>query len=70
MGSNSCGQLGVGEAASASNNKYSPILVESFMNIDPYMVKCGFNHSMLQTRDGAVFAWGDNKHGQCGVGIN
>lgn len=36
MGSNSCGQLGIGEVPSASANKYSPILLESLLEIDPY----------------------------------
>lgn len=70
MGSNSCGQLGIGDAPSASAHKYSPILLESLIEIEPYQIECGFNHCLLLSRDGMVYAWGDNRHGQCGVGVD
>jgi alpha-tubulin suppressor-like RCC1 family protein len=70
MGSNSHGQLGIGEQPTPSGNKFSPILIESLMDVDPYQIECGFNHCLLLSRDGVVFAWGDNKHGQCGIGMD
>lgn len=37
------------------------------MDQDPYDVECGSNHTLVLTRYGTVFAWGNNHHGQCGV---
>jgi alpha-tubulin suppressor-like RCC1 family protein len=68
MGANSFGQLGVGEPPSNSGNKYSPILVESLLQVEPYQLECGSNHCLLLARQGLVYAWGDNRHGQCGQG--
>ena len=67
MGSNSHGQLGIDEMPSSTGNKYSPILIEDLLDVDPYDVQCGSNHSLLLSRQGNVFSWGSNKHGQCGV---
>jgi len=68
MGSNSCGQLGVGEQPSTTGNKFSPILVEGLLEVDPYQVECGNSHTLLLSRLGNVYSWGSNKHGQCGQG--
>lgn len=32
----------------------------------PYDLSCGDNYSLVLTRDGRVYAWGDNTFGQCG----
>ena len=37
------------------------------MDKDPYDVECGANHTLVLTRYGTVFSWGNNNHGQCGV---
>ena len=70
MGSNSLGQLGISEAPSTSGNKYSPILIEALLDVDPYSIECGNNHTLLLAREGIVYSWGSNKQGQCGVGTN
>jgi len=31
-------------------------------------VRAGWGHMLALTRDGHVYSWGSNKHGQCGVG--
>ena len=66
MGSNAHGQLGIDEAPTSTGNKYSPILIEDLLEVDPFQVECGSNHVLLLTRQGIVFSWGSNKHGQCG----
>lgn len=68
MGSNSYGQLGIGEVPSNSGNKYSPILIEDLMEVNPMQVECGNLHTLMLTREGNVFSWGCNKVGQCGLG--
>jgi alpha-tubulin suppressor-like RCC1 family protein len=30
-------------------------------------VSCGGGHTLVQTRTGDVYAWGNNEFGQCGV---
>lgn len=30
-------------------------------------VSCGARHTLAVTSDGQLFAWGDNRHGQCGL---
>ena len=37
------------------------------MDKDPYDVECGANHTLVLTRYGTIFAWGNNNRGQCGV---
>ena len=66
MGSNRYGQLGDGDSNTLV--KYSPILIESLMDQDASEVQCGNYHTLLQTRYGKVFAWGNNDYGQCGAG--
>lgn len=60
------GQLGVGSQTNASVPKklhpshFQPMQVES--------VFCGANHSAAVAKGGfALWLWGDNRHGQCGV---
>jgi len=50
MGSNSHGQLGIGETPSSTANKYSPILIEDLLEVDPFQVDSGSNHVLLLTR--------------------
>lgn len=38
------------------------------MDIKPYEIKCGSNHTLLLARSGWVYTWGSNHHGQCGIG--
>lgn len=64
MGSNNKGQLGLGDPSIVE--KHAPILIETMIEKAPLDLACGDNHSLVLTRDGRVFAWGDNEFGQCG----
>jgi alpha-tubulin suppressor-like RCC1 family protein len=70
IGSNLCGQLGVGDAKLKIKN--SPILVEHFVNnqelIGVMSVSCGDNHTIISTLSGHVFSWGQAKYGALGIG--
>ena len=68
MGSNSCGQLGINDPY--SQQKYSPVLIESMLDKNPFQVKCGDFHSLVVCDNGETYAWGSNKYGQCGSGNN
>ena len=73
MGSNSHGQLGVGELHTAL--KRSPTLIEALLSQSERLtfldVKCGSHHTMLLGEVGTqrrAYSWGNNEYGQCGVG--
>lgn len=34
------------------------------------MVACGYNHTLAVTPNGVLFAWGQNFHGELGIGSN
>ncbi|XP_022074626.2 probable E3 ubiquitin-protein ligase HERC4 [Acanthochromis polyacanthus] len=42
--------------------------LEAFSNIQVSQVSCGIKHSVVLTRDGRVFTWGQNSRGQLGLG--
>ncbi|XP_023155082.1 probable E3 ubiquitin-protein ligase HERC4 [Amphiprion ocellaris] len=42
--------------------------LEAFSNIQVSQVSCGTKHSVVLTRDGWVFTWGQNSRGQLGLG--
>lgn len=50
MGSNSCGQLGINDPY--SQQKYSPVLIESLLDKNPFQVKCGDFHSLVVCDNG------------------
>lgn len=73
MGCNSHGQLGVGELHTTL--KRSPTLIESLLSQSERLsfadVKCGAQHTLLLGEVGGqrrLYSWGNNEHGQCGVG--
>ena len=45
-----------------------PRLIRSVVQQHFVSVACGGAHAMALTRDGRLFGWGWNAHGQCGVG--
>ncbi|XP_078267557.1 putative E3 ubiquitin-protein ligase HERC4 [Rhinoraja longicauda] len=45
-----------------------PKLLSSFAGRYVIQVACGSNHSLALCKDGQVFVWGKNAHGQLGVG--
>jgi alpha-tubulin suppressor-like RCC1 family protein len=61
-GSNSTGQLGLGNNTDQSR----PVHVSSLSNVSG--ITAGGNHSFALTNDGKVYAWGDNGGGQLGLG--
>ncbi|MFC1482615.1 RCC1 domain-containing protein [Myxococcota bacterium] len=56
------GQLGNGSFSGSSTPQ--PII----NLVDVVVIKGGFNHSCAITSDGSVWCWGDNSHGELGVG--
>jgi len=64
FGRNQCGQLGIDNTNTA--DKPTPVVGLEEYNI--ISAACGRNHTLFLTDCGVVFACGDNKSGQCGVG--
>ncbi|XP_071806034.1 protein RCC2 homolog [Asterias amurensis] len=58
------GQLGHGEAVRCE----APKIIEALKDFNIVNAACGRSHSMCLTDEGAVYAFGDNKLGQLGVG--
>lgn len=67
MGSNTYGQLGVGDKK--LELKSTPILVERIVNKKIQAVSCGQFHTIILTVEGEAYAWGSNKFGQCGINL-
>lgn len=63
-GRNERGQLGTGNL----NNVYKPIKIELASGGGVVDAAVGKSHTLLVTADGGLWAAGDNKFGQCGVG--
>ena len=61
MGCNMFGQLGINEPF--LDNKFSPVLVDQLLNMNPLTVSCGALHTVVMTAKGDVFAWGSNEFG-------
>ncbi|XP_029155280.1 protein RCC2 homolog [Nylanderia fulva] len=66
FGRNDKGQLGVGD----TKRRDEPTEVEALKGHTVIGASCGRNHTLFLTSRGIVFAAGDNKLGQCGVGKN
>lgn len=64
LGRNEKGQLGTGDL----ETRTQPYLLESLKEINIVNASCGRNHTLLLSDRGIVYAMGDNKMGQCGVG--
>ncbi len=69
IGSNDCGQLGVGES-SYQKVSDTPLLIHSlfFKGLIVNNVACGFSHTIASTKNGKVFSWGYGKFGALGLG--
>ncbi|MDR1294600.1 MAG: hypothetical protein LBK59_06535, partial [Bifidobacteriaceae bacterium] len=63
-GDNSQGQLGDGTAVSSD----SPVQVAALNDVDVRTVDAGDTHMLALTASGNVYAWGDNRRGQLGLG--
>nr|XP_034839609.1 protein RCC2 [Maniola hyperantus] len=64
FGRNSCGQLGLGD----TTTRNVPELVPTLQGLNIIHAAVGRHHSLFVTDTGTVFACGDNKSGQCGLG--
>jgi alpha-tubulin suppressor-like RCC1 family protein len=64
MGSDNCGQLGLG----SGSNTNAPTLVPALCNLPVASMICGAYFSMVRTTDGQVYAFGQNSHGELGLG--
>eukprot|EP00752_Nemacystus_decipiens_P014841 g13213.t1 len=45
----------------------APARVEALARENVVQVSCGAKHTLVVTADGRLFAWGDNRYGQCGL---
>ncbi|XP_009328099.1 PREDICTED: probable E3 ubiquitin-protein ligase HERC4 [Pygoscelis adeliae] len=54
--------------ATASADCSKPRLVKELGNQDIVQIACGDQHTMALSRGGELFSWGQNAHGQLGVG--
>ncbi|XP_018574597.1 protein RCC2 homolog [Anoplophora glabripennis] len=64
FGRNPFGQLGLDNTVT----KNSPELVPALENMNIIGAACGRHHTLFLTDTGTVYACGDNRSGQCGVG--
>lgn len=64
FGRNHHGQLGQSQLKTFE----SPVPVNGLGDLNVIQVACGRNHSLFLTEAGIVYACGDNRHGQCGIG--
>lgn len=64
FGRNTFGQLGTEDTVT----KNVPTLVPALENMNVIGAACGRNHTLFLTDTGTVYACGDNRSGQCGVG--
>lgn len=60
-GRNSYGQLGV-----QRSNTYRPEKLNALKDIK--QLSLGSEHNLAVTKEGKLFSWGWNEHGNCGVG--
>lgn len=63
-GRNQFGQLGIDNTVTQDK----PMLVSSMQDMNIISAACGRNHTLFLTDTGTVYACGDNRSGQCGVG--
>ncbi|XP_066137078.1 probable E3 ubiquitin-protein ligase HERC6 isoform X2 [Saccopteryx bilineata] len=64
-GAGSDGQLGIGEFKEIV---FTPKKIKALTGIKIIQVSCGHYHSLALSKDGQVFSWGKNSHGQLGLG--
>ncbi|MFC4306730.1 stalk domain-containing protein [Cohnella boryungensis] len=64
VGGNEHGQLGIGKKSDSEELFTEPVQVLGLTDI--LQVAAGDNHSLAVKRDGTVWAWGGNEHGQLG----
>ncbi|KAJ3590152.1 hypothetical protein NHX12_008106 [Muraenolepis orangiensis] len=65
-GANKAGQLGLNRVD--EKGRFNLIAVQSLRPLEVSAVTCGAEHSVVLTKDGKVFTFGDGRHGQLGHG--
>nr|XP_008109241.1 PREDICTED: probable E3 ubiquitin-protein ligase HERC6 [Anolis carolinensis] len=63
-GAGTFGQLGTGELG----DRLIPKTINALSKYKVIQVACGHDHSIALTNDGRIFSWGQNIHGQLGLG--
>ena len=53
-----------------NGDKFTPQLVKALKRFRVRHISCGLNHTVAQTHDGNLYAWGEGKYGQLGLGDN
>jgi alpha-tubulin suppressor-like RCC1 family protein len=66
VGYNENGQLGNSNNTNCKEIKE----IEFFKNLKINDIKSGFNHSLAISKDGEIYAWGNNDHGEIGKEYN
>jgi alpha-tubulin suppressor-like RCC1 family protein len=64
FGRNQYGQLGLDNTTTIEK----PTVIPALEQFNVIGVACGRNHTLLLTDTGTVYACGDNRSGQCGIG--
>ncbi|XP_003467557.1 probable E3 ubiquitin-protein ligase HERC6 isoform X1 [Cavia porcellus] len=64
-GVGSDGQLGTGKFEEIC---FIPQKIKALTGIKIIQISCGYYHSLALSKDGQVFSWGKNSHGQLGLG--
>ena len=47
-----------------------PVLIPSLRSVYIVEISCGTHHTVVRAANGTLFSWGDNRHGQLGIGIS
>ncbi|KAK8172304.1 regulator of chromosome condensation 1/beta-lactamase-inhibitor protein II [Phyllosticta citrichinensis] len=69
FGSNGSGQLGIGHDEDVHTPSATSIQAKSALT-EPLRIAAGGNHTLVLTKDGAVFAAGENANGRCAFGAS
>ena len=67
MGSNTMGQLGVGDES--IKESWSPCLVSALTGVSATHISCGWGHTSAVANNGSLFTWGISEHGALGIGL-
>ena len=65
-GYNGNGQLGLGN----NINQLNPQRVTALQGVVVTSVVCGYAHTLANTDEGGLYAWGANSYGQLGTGTD